>query len=89
MVRLTHGFYTLEKKLEAINFGCGTSSVEEGISGMVPMTLGFLCTINLCPSSSGQLAIRLHIYLYQSVSDVATEKTTLNSHILQLVKYAG
>lgn len=29
MIRLTHGFYILEIKLEAINFGCGTSSVEE------------------------------------------------------------
>lgn len=89
MIRPTHGFYTLERKLEAINFGCGTSSVEEGISGMVSMTFEFLCTIDLCPSSSGQWAIRLHIHIYQSVFDIATEKTILNSHILQLVKYAG
>lgn len=74
MVRLTHIFVS-QRNLEAIALGCGTSSILEDISGMILMSLGFLFTIKLCSSSSGQLVTRLHVHIYQSISDIPTEKT--------------
>lgn len=88
MVRLTH-IFVLQRNLEAIALDCGTSSILEDISGMILMSLRFLFTINLCRSSSGQLATRLHIHIYQSISDISTDKTIMKSHLLQLAEYAS
>lgn len=83
MVRLTH-IFVLQRNLEAIAFGSETSSIQEDNNGMILITLGFLFTINLYPSSW-----QLVSHIYQSVSDIAAGKITLRSHVLQLVEYSG